>query len=413
MKRSMIFSIVLGLTLGLIWSCDETTEPSNDAPTISSLTVNLTSVEIGGDATITAVATDPNSDDLTYTWSATDGTIAGTGAIVTWTAPDVLGTYTISLTVDDGNEGLDSSTVDVDVVATNLYSVAATSGPTLDGVSDDAIWSDAPEFLITAGESATYNNAFGEVPITLKSVHTSTDIYLLATWTDPSGTENSNRKEWSYADGAWSRAGTNEDRLYFMFDGGDNGTEGASCATMCHQPSTGSMATTGGGHVDVWHWKATRTNPIGLADDKWWEGTGRGSDAKTISAYSDNITLSGNFPLYADPLTSGHLIIPSGGTTTDLTPFDSLNASLQGNTYPGYFLNANANGSSESRHDVEAVGVYSGGVWIVEFKRALDTGHTDDVTFIMGGTTEFSIAVTDNSGGSHSGAGVFDLIVKQ
>jgi hypothetical protein len=28
------------------------------------------------------------------------------------------------------------------------------------------------------------------------------------------------------------------------------------------------LYTTGGGHVDVWHWKAHRTGPVGCVDDK-------------------------------------------------------------------------------------------------------------------------------------------------
>lgn len=413
MKIRMIFSLLLAVIMTLSWSCEGAAEPSNDDPTISNITAEPTSVEIGGQTTLTAVASDINEDELTYNWSATGGTITGSGYEVTWAAPESAGTYTISLIVVDASDGADTSTIDIDAVVTKLYSVAVTTGPAMDGSGGDTLWEDAPEFTITAGANPSFSNAFGEVAVKVRSVHTSTDMYILASWSDPSDTENTTRKEWVYADGDWTRAATNEDRLYFMFDGGDNGSEGANCATMCHQPNAGSMATTGGGHVDVWHWKATRTNPIGLADDKWWDGTGRGSDAKTISAYSDNITSSGNFPLYAGLKNAdGHIIISAGGTKADLTDFDSTDVSLQGNVYPGYYLNANALGSGESRHDVETVGVYSGGVWTVELKRPLDTGHADDVAFVSGNTTQFSIAITDNSGGSHSGAGVFDLIIK-
>lgn len=413
MKINMLIGMALVAGLALIWSCEATTEPTNNGPTISSITADPASLPLGGETAITAVASDPDNDTILYTWSATDGAITGSGATVTWTAPEVAGTYTITLVIDDAHDSTATGTVDVAVIVVDLQSVAVTTGPTLDGAGDDAAWDSAQEFVVTAGASASYTNAFGQVDVSLKSVHTSTDVYVLASWTDPSATENANRKEWSYAADAWSRASTNEDRLYFMFDGGDNGTEGANCATMCHQPSAGSMATTGGGHVDVWHWKGSRTNPIGLADDKWWDGTGRGSDSKTISAYKDNITPSGNFPLYAGPKdANGRIIIAAGGSTADLTLFDSTDVALQANTYPGEYLNANAYGSGESRHDVETVGVYSGGVWTVEFKRALDTGHTDDVVFAAGDTTKFSMAITDNSGGSHSGAGVLDLILK-
>ncbi|MFQ6673995.1 MAG: ethylbenzene dehydrogenase-related protein, partial [Fidelibacterota bacterium] len=240
---------------------------------------------------------------------------------------------------------------------TSLNSASVSTGPVLDGNGSDAVWANADAFVVTVGASGSYANAFGEVDVTLKSVHTATDVYILASWEDPSATENVDKKLWSYESGAWTQSG-NEDRLYLMFDGGDNGSEGARCATMCHSDE-GAMYTTGGGHVDVWHWKAHRTNPIGLADDKWWDGTGRGSDEKTVSAYKDNETTSENFPLYAGPITDGHfIIIPSGGSTGDLEAFDSTDATLQSNTYPGYYLNANATNSGESRHDVRAAGKY-------------------------------------------------------
>lgn len=312
---------------------------------------------------------------------------------------------------------------DGDKDITSLVSVSVSSGPTLDGDGSDAVWDEADAFVVTTGVSADYANAFGEIDVTLKSVHTSSDVYILASWTDPTGTENVDKNQWSYSDGTWSKSG-NEDRIYFMFDMGVNGTEGADCSSMCHV-ADGKMWTTGGGRVDVWHWKAHRTNPLGLADDKYFDDNyteddgsisgdgGRHGDSKNISAYKDNKTSSGNFPLYAGPITNGSfIIIPDGGTTGDLTPFDSTDANLQSNTYPGYYLNANAYDSGESRHNVEATGNYSNGVWTVEFKRALDTGNDDDAAFAVGSTTKFSIAATDNSGGDHSGAGVFNFTIE-
>lgn len=309
---------------------------------------------------------------------------------------------------------------DGDKDITSLVSVSVSSGPTLDGSGNDAVWDEADAFVIPLGVSADYSKAFGEFDITLKSVHTSSDVYILASWTDPSGTESVDKNQLTYSNGAWSKSG-NEDRLFFMFDGGDNGTEGANCATMCHVGDGFMRVSTSGGHVDVWHWKAHRTNPIGLTDDKWWndgsgsDGDGRSSDSKTISAYKDNKTASGNFPLYAGPITDGSFIISQVGKAggfSDLELFDSTDVNLQSNSYPGYFLDATAYGSGESRHDVESGGKYSNGVWTVEFKRALNTGHDDDAAFAVGSTTKFSIAVTDNSGGDHSGAGVFNFTIE-
>jgi len=293
-------------------------------------------------------------------------------------------------------------------VPTSLVSVSVDAPPVLDGVGDDEAWELAETFVVTAGESAQYSNTFGEVEVSMTSVHTDTDIYILATWADPSGTRSIDKNQWSYDDEGWGKSG-NEDRFFMMFDAGDNGAEGANCATMCHVPE---MFTTGGGHADVWHLKTHRTTPVGSVDDKWWDADGRGSDAKTISAYSDNIqtlTDGTDVPLFSGPITDDHFIIVPAGETVETycTPFDTL--STEG-VYPGYILFADRDGSRFA--DVSAGASYNDGVWTVELKRALNTGHDDDVAFVIGETVNFSLAVTDNSGGGHSGAGVFDLNIK-
>ncbi len=57
---------------------------------------------------IVCEANDPDSDNLTYQWSANSGNIKGEGSTITWVAPDIAGTYTIKVTVSD-DEGLTTS----------------------------------------------------------------------------------------------------------------------------------------------------------------------------------------------------------------------------------------------------------------------------------------------------------------
>ncbi len=59
--------------------------------------------QTGGD--FTCVASDPDSDNLTYTWTADNGTIKGNGASVTWTSPPSMGKYHITVAVSDGKGG--------------------------------------------------------------------------------------------------------------------------------------------------------------------------------------------------------------------------------------------------------------------------------------------------------------------
>jgi hypothetical protein len=47
-------------------------------------------------------AKDPDGDELSYNWSASGGSIYGTGACVNWTAPRYNGSYNITVMVSDG-----------------------------------------------------------------------------------------------------------------------------------------------------------------------------------------------------------------------------------------------------------------------------------------------------------------------
>ena len=91
--------------------------PPNQPPTVT-LSCAPCEVERGGEATLTATASDPNGDPLTYAWSASDGVIAGAGdtAAVRWTAPDRIGTVTIRVEVSDGEGGAAEAKVAIEVL---------------------------------------------------------------------------------------------------------------------------------------------------------------------------------------------------------------------------------------------------------------------------------------------------------
>ena len=67
---------------------------------------------------LTASASDPDDDPLTYAWSASDGVIAEAAdpATARWTAPSTIGTVTIGVEVSDGEGGTAAAEVAVDVL---------------------------------------------------------------------------------------------------------------------------------------------------------------------------------------------------------------------------------------------------------------------------------------------------------
>jgi hypothetical protein len=82
----------------------------NKPPAITSLTPSATTVARGESCTVSCVASDPDTDDtLTYAWSATGGAVSGTGDTITWMAPTTEGSYSVTVTVSDGEEAASDS----------------------------------------------------------------------------------------------------------------------------------------------------------------------------------------------------------------------------------------------------------------------------------------------------------------
>lgn len=114
---------------------------ANRPPAISSITPSATQVKPGDTATITCLASDPDNDQLTYAWktSVGGGDISGTDITATWKAPDTVGTYTISVTVDDGKGGTANSSCTITVAIpalTVILSPIATESGTVSSIGD-------------------------------------------------------------------------------------------------------------------------------------------------------------------------------------------------------------------------------------------------------------------------------------
>ncbi|MBI5047873.1 MAG: fibronectin type III domain-containing protein [Deltaproteobacteria bacterium] len=92
----------------------------NNSPTISSVIPNpYPPVNVGSTLAITCVASDPDGDALTYTWTSTGGNFSGSGSVVSWIAPSTAGTYTVTCSVSDGKGGNDSQGISISVISSN------------------------------------------------------------------------------------------------------------------------------------------------------------------------------------------------------------------------------------------------------------------------------------------------------
>ena len=91
----------------------------NNPPTIESLDIGEDEVTVSANCHLVCVAADRDGGVLIYEWSASGGNISGEDSVVTWTAPETVGTYTIMVTVSDGHGGEDAASLDIDVLAFN------------------------------------------------------------------------------------------------------------------------------------------------------------------------------------------------------------------------------------------------------------------------------------------------------
>jgi hypothetical protein len=75
----------------------------NKPPTIASLVADADWTNPSGNLQLTCNATDPDGDELSYEWSTDGGGISGSGEVVSWTAPQEVGIYHVTVVVKDGH----------------------------------------------------------------------------------------------------------------------------------------------------------------------------------------------------------------------------------------------------------------------------------------------------------------------
>jgi outer membrane protein OmpA-like peptidoglycan-associated protein len=87
----------------------------NRQPTIECLTTSM-DVRSGGTVQLQVRTSDPDNDQTTVTWTATGGTVNGSGETATFDATGLrAGTFTVTATVDDGKGGRASCSMTINV----------------------------------------------------------------------------------------------------------------------------------------------------------------------------------------------------------------------------------------------------------------------------------------------------------
>ena len=124
---TLVIAVLLVAVTVAAGACSST--KANQPPTITSLIAVPTSLAPGDGSTVTCTASDPDGDTLNYAWTCNGGAVSGTGAQVTWVAPSVAKSYSVTVTVSDGKGGTVNSSVSIAVaVPTPTPTPAPTDG---------------------------------------------------------------------------------------------------------------------------------------------------------------------------------------------------------------------------------------------------------------------------------------------
>ena len=141
---------------------------TNGPPTISSLIADADWTTPSGTIQVTCTASDADGDELSYEWSATGGSITGTGAVVDWIAPGEVGMYDITVVVNDGRGGRDTGSI----------ALIASNGPS--PVIEDVIM--APKGHPYLKETATGYMVLKTYPYDIECVASGTEVELVYEW---------------------------------------------------------------------------------------------------------------------------------------------------------------------------------------------------------------------------------------
>jgi hypothetical protein len=117
MNRKRFLAIMLIMAAAVLLTAPSCTTSANRRPIITSVDAEAEWIAPSGHIQVTCTASDPDGDNLRYDWITTGGAISGTGAVTIWTAPEEVGTYDVTVVVDDGHDGKD--TASLTLVASN------------------------------------------------------------------------------------------------------------------------------------------------------------------------------------------------------------------------------------------------------------------------------------------------------
>lgn len=153
-----------------------------------------------------------------------------------------------------------------------------------------------------------------------------------------------------------------------------------------------------GKFLDLWQWRAARSNGVGYASDDWVleyrnGDAGRApffSRPKPEFMYDEKVVGFRAIPEAELQARMGKAALIEGKTAV---PFDPKAPFAVGDLLPQYILRE----PQGSGADVQASGRYADGYWVVEMRRKLNTGNPDDRVLRQGKAYPIGFAIFDDT----------------
>jgi hypothetical protein len=166
-----------------------TTSPQNNAPQITAVSATPNPIPRNQTADLSVVASDPDGDALTYSWTTSGGLFAGgnTSAHVVWVPPQTPASYQATVTVSDGKTDVDT-TINITVTSA-AFSLGGQVRNQSDAAATDlyVVIENSSGYLDSTLTSSNGNYSFSNVPegqltVTLRSTEVIT--YVLPRYFD-------------------------------------------------------------------------------------------------------------------------------------------------------------------------------------------------------------------------------------
>jgi len=258
-----------------------------------------------------------------------------------------------------------------------VESVQVDKAPVTDGKGDDEAWAAAKALEVRA-KRVMPPNLDAATTVSIRSVHTGTHVYFLIRWKDETKDDVAHKPwAWDAAKNAYVEGPEREDMFSIGFE--QTGTFDADMLSGVEAA------------WDVWHWKATRTNPQGYAMDR----SHRYTRAKPEGKAKEFKAKDGSTIWIARPEDAGDTVEKKRAAP----------GSKEGDRVPQY-LPGTPTGSAA---DVRAKGIWADGWWTLELERKLDTGNADDTKFDLKRAYKFAVGPHDRTGDMDKASGVLEL----